>query len=147
MGVYTSTSFAAAVSLLVSVLRSESVLPGFHSSAITIPASRLLVTFQQLQTIHTMLSSARGRLAHNVFLASRVARTRSLASVSSSSPINPNSVGPFQVFDRNVKRMQKDRSAERDGGNRSRTVDYVRDEVADRLIERMQVRNVQRRSF
>ena len=67
-------------------------------------------------------------------------RTRSLASVSSSSPINPNSVGPFQVFDRNAKRIQKDRSAARDEGGRSRTVDYVREEVADRLIERMQVR-------
>ncbi|KAI0758111.1 S-adenosyl-L-methionine-dependent methyltransferase [Fomes fomentarius] len=65
-------------------------------------------------------------------------RTRSLASVSSSSPVNPNSVGPFQVFDRNVKRMQKDRSAVRNGGQRSRTVDYVRNDIADRLVERMQ---------
>ncbi|TFK93637.1 S-adenosyl-L-methionine-dependent methyltransferase [Polyporus arcularius HHB13444] len=66
------------------------------------------------------------------------ARIRSLASVSPSSPINPNSVGPFQVFDRNVKRMQKDRAAARDGGERSRTVDYVRNEIADALSERMQ---------
>ncbi len=68
------------------------------------------------------------------------ARIRSLASVSPSSPINPNSVGPFQVFDRNVKRMQKDRAVARDGGERSRTVDYVRNEIADALSERMQVR-------
>jgi len=32
--------------------------------------------------------------------------------------------------------MQKDRAASVDNGNRSRTVDYLRDEVADRLIER-----------
>ncbi|TFY79567.1 hypothetical protein EWM64_g4446 [Hericium alpestre] len=63
-------------------------------------------------------------------------RTRGYASVSSTSTINPNTVGPFQVFDRNAKRMQKDRAATRDGGDRSRTVDYIRDEVADRLMER-----------
>ncbi|KAI0065953.1 S-adenosyl-L-methionine-dependent methyltransferase [Artomyces pyxidatus] len=68
--------------------------------------------------------------------ASRILRhSRYLASVSSSS-INPTSVGPFQVFDRNVKRLQKDRAASHDGGERSRTVDYVRDEVAERMIER-----------
>ncbi|EMD40369.1 hypothetical protein CERSUDRAFT_110965 [Gelatoporia subvermispora B] len=61
---------------------------------------------------------------------------RSFASVASSN-INPGSVGPFQVFDRNAKRLQKDRAAARDGGKRSRTVDYVRDEVADRMIERL----------
>ncbi|KAL7282697.1 hypothetical protein ACG7TL_004171 [Trametes sanguinea] len=66
------------------------------------------------------------------------AHRRPYASVSSSSPVNPNSVGPFQVFDRNVKRMQKDRAAARDGGARSRTVDYVRNEIADSLVERFQ---------
>lgn len=84
-----------------------------------------------------MFSVARG----NIVPLSLV-RTRSLASVSSSSPVSPNSVRPFQVFDRNVKRMQKDRSAVRNGGQRSRTVDYVRNEIADRLVERMQVRSV-----
>ncbi|KAJ8473153.1 hypothetical protein ONZ51_g8045 [Trametes cubensis] len=80
-----------------------------------------------------MLSLARKRVAY-----ASLTRTRSYASVSSSSPVNPNSVGPFQVFDRNVKRIQKDRAAARDGGARSRTVDYVRDEIADRMIERFQ---------
>ncbi|KAA1466742.1 S-adenosyl-L-methionine-dependent methyltransferase [Dentipellis sp. KUC8613] len=61
---------------------------------------------------------------------------RGLASVSSSSNINPNTVGPFQVFDRNAKRLQKDRAASRDNGERSRTADYVRTEVADRMMER-----------
>ncbi|KAI0832824.1 S-adenosyl-L-methionine-dependent methyltransferase [Trametes gibbosa] len=65
-------------------------------------------------------------------------RARTYASVSSSPPLNPNTVGPFQVFDRNAKRAQKDRAAARDGGARSRTVDYVRDEIADRMIERFQ---------
>ena len=82
-----------------------------------------------------MLSLARRRASQL-----NIISTRSLASVSSSSPINPTTVGPFQVFDRNAKRMQKDRAASRDGGKRSRTVDYVRNEIADRLIERMQVR-------
>ncbi|KAI0371520.1 S-adenosyl-L-methionine-dependent methyltransferase [Pilatotrama ljubarskyi] len=79
-----------------------------------------------------MFSVARTRLAR-----SPPVRRRALASVSSSS-INPNSVGPFQVFDRNAKRLQRDRAAARDGGTRSRTVDYVRDEIADRMIERFQ---------
>ena len=35
-----------------------------------------------------------------------------------------------------MKRLQKDRAVAWDGGNRSRTVDYVRNEVADRMIER-----------
>lgn len=43
---------------------------------------------------------------------------------------------PFKVFDRQAKRLQKDRAVACDGGSRSRTVDYVRNEVADRMIER-----------
>jgi len=54
----------------------------------------------------------------------------------SPSQINTAVQSPFQVFDRQAKRLQKDRAAARDGGNRSRTVDYVRDEVANRMIER-----------
>jgi NADH dehydrogenase [ubiquinone] 1 alpha subcomplex assembly factor 5 len=46
---------------------------------------------------------------------------------------------PYQVFDRSVKRLQKDRAACRQNGERSRTVDYVRDEVADRMMERLLV--------
>ena len=64
---------------------------------------------------------------------------RNLASLSNSSSTNPYTVGPFQVFDRNVKRLQKDRAAACEGGQRSRTVDYIRDEIADRLIERLMV--------
>ena len=51
-----------------------------------------------------------------------------------------NTVGPYEVFDRKVKRMQRERAALREGGARSRTVDYVREEVADRMMERFLVR-------
>lgn len=60
-------------------------------------------------------------------------------SASSSGSINPYTVGPFQVFDRNAKRIQKDHAATWDGGRRSRMVDYVRDEIADRMMERFLV--------
>ncbi|KAG5639689.1 hypothetical protein H0H81_005872 [Sphagnurus paluster] len=75
------------------------------------------------------------RIAHSH--ARCLIHTRRFASVSSSSP-PPRSgkFGPYQVFDRNVKRIQKDQAAARDGGARSTTVDYVRDEVADRMMER-----------
>ncbi|KAK7470257.1 hypothetical protein VKT23_001691 [Stygiomarasmius scandens] len=59
-------------------------------------------------------------------------QTRSLASVS------PGSVGPYQIFDRNTKISQKDRAATKTNGESSRTVDYVRDEVADRMMERLE---------
>ncbi|KAF8505729.1 S-adenosyl-L-methionine-dependent methyltransferase [Russula emetica] len=65
----------------------------------------------------------------------RLPPLRSLASLSHSQ-INAATRSPYQVFDRHAKRLQKDRAAARDGGNRSRTVDYVRDEVANRMIER-----------
>lgn len=40
--------------------------------------------------------------------------------------------------------MQKDRSVTHDDGERSRTVDYVREEVADAMIERLLVRYILR---
>lgn len=71
------------------------------------------------------------------------ANVRNYAAISSSSPpTNPNTVGPYQVFDRNAKIMQRDRAAARDGGEKSRTVDYVRDEIAERMMERFMVRDV-----
>ena len=71
-------------------------------------------------------------------LHSRLPPLRSLAYLSPSQ-INTAVRGPFKVFDREAKRLQKDRAATRDGGTRSRTVDYVRDEVANRMIERFTV--------
>ena len=65
---------------------------------------------------------------------------RRYASTSSSSPLGGHTLSPFRLFNRDAKRMQKDRAAARDLGMRSRTVDYVRDEVADRLLERVLVR-------
>jgi NADH dehydrogenase [ubiquinone] 1 alpha subcomplex assembly factor 5 len=65
---------------------------------------------------------------------------RKFAAISSHSSINLNSVGPYQVFDRITKQLQKDKAVLREGGNRSRTVDYVRNEVAERMIERFLVR-------
>lgn len=62
---------------------------------------------------------------------------RKYATASNPSPLGGQTMSPFRLFDRNTKRMQKDRAALRDSGERSRTVDYVRDEVADRMIERV----------
>lgn len=59
---------------------------------------------------------------------------------SNAPPLSFNTVGPYEVFDRQVKRLQRDRAALRDGGERSRVVDYVRNEVADRMMERFMVR-------
>ncbi|KAG9024537.1 hypothetical protein FRB95_011375 [Tulasnella sp. JGI-2019a] len=66
---------------------------------------------------------------------------RSLRLISTSarqyaSPLDGTGISPFRVFDRRMKQMQKDRAASLDNGERSRTVDYLRDEVADRVIER-----------
>ncbi|KAI6163234.1 S-adenosyl-L-methionine-dependent methyltransferase [Pisolithus thermaeus] len=55
---------------------------------------------------------------------------------SQSSSFETSRVGVYKVFDRNAKRLQKDFAARRDGGARSRTVDYIRDEVSERLMER-----------
>lgn len=62
----------------------------------------------------------------------------------------PASTAPFQVFDRRAKRAQKDRAAIRKGdvdedgigglvGGKSRVVDYLRGEVAERMGERFEV--------
>jgi len=50
---------------------------------------------------------------------------------------SPSAVSPYRVFDRTAKQIQKDRTAIRNGGERSRVVDYVRNEVADRMMERL----------
>ncbi|KAK7203283.1 hypothetical protein BZA70DRAFT_74926 [Myxozyma melibiosi] len=47
----------------------------------------------------------------------------------------PASVDAMQVFNREVKRKQRDRAAM--NAENSRTVDYLRNEIANRLIERM----------
>ncbi|KAF9006693.1 S-adenosyl-L-methionine-dependent methyltransferase [Cyathus striatus] len=64
-------------------------------------------------------------------------QSRSFAAVNLNTP-SPSlgTVGPYQVFDRNAKKLQKDRAVTRNNGERSRTVDYLRDEIADRMMER-----------
>ncbi|KAF8897920.1 S-adenosyl-L-methionine-dependent methyltransferase [Infundibulicybe gibba] len=65
-------------------------------------------------------------------------RLRALATAAGSSPpLNPGTTGPYEVFDRAAKRLQRDRAALRDAGARSKTVDYVREEVAERMMERL----------
>lgn len=63
---------------------------------------------------------------------------RSLASIAPGPP-PPQATTPFEVFDRQAKRRQKDRAATRDGGEKSRVTDYLRTEVADRMFERFEV--------
>ncbi|TFL05833.1 S-adenosyl-L-methionine-dependent methyltransferase [Pterulicium gracile] len=66
--------------------------------------------------------------------------TRSFASHSSPGVVpnqQPHVMNAFQVFDRNAKKLQKDRSVTHPRGSSSTTVDYLRDEVADRLMERL----------
>ncbi|KAG8218494.1 hypothetical protein J3R82DRAFT_4127 [Butyriboletus roseoflavus] len=69
----------------------------------------------------------------------RVAPRRLVRAYASQASFTAPTVSVYQVFDRAAKRTQKDRAASRNGGERSRTVDYVRDEVADRLMERLLV--------
>ncbi len=62
--------------------------------------------------------------------------SRSFASVAAGNP------SPFAVFDKHAKKMQKDRAALKNDGESSRTVDYIRNEVADRMLERFEVRKI-----
>ncbi|KAI5451354.1 hypothetical protein NCC49_001947 [Naganishia albida] len=62
---------------------------------------------------------------------------RTLASVAPGPPPAQAST-PFEVFDRNAKRRQRDRAATREGGEKSRVTDYLRAEVADRMAERFE---------
>ncbi|KAG1892130.1 S-adenosyl-L-methionine-dependent methyltransferase [Suillus subluteus] len=70
-------------------------------------------------------------------VARHAARPCTRAFVSESSSSFPPATGVYQVFDRAAKRKQRDRAVSRDAGVGSRTVDYVRDEVADRMMERL----------
>ncbi|KAF9062221.1 S-adenosyl-L-methionine-dependent methyltransferase [Rhodocollybia butyracea] len=68
-------------------------------------------------------------------------QSRRFAAISSSGPspsLTTHTLGPFQVFDRETKRIQRNKAASKNGGESSRTVDYVRDEVADRMMERLE---------
>jgi NADH dehydrogenase [ubiquinone] 1 alpha subcomplex assembly factor 5 len=67
-------------------------------------------------------------------LLGKIVRRRGMATLS-----NIQASSPFAVFDRTAKRIQRDRAALKDGGESSRTVDYLRNEVAERMIERLLV--------
>lgn len=47
---------------------------------------------------------------------------------------------PYRVFDRYAKYLQRERAVRKNAGESSRRVDYIRDEVADRMLERFEVR-------
>lgn len=83
-----------------------------------------------------MICNYVGKQALRTGLSSFRSSPRRFASITGA-PLNLTSLGPYQTFDRNVKRIQRDRAAARDDGARSRTVDYVRENVADALIERL----------
>ncbi|KZW04375.1 S-adenosyl-L-methionine-dependent methyltransferase [Exidia glandulosa HHB12029] len=65
------------------------------------------------------------------------AARRALATVASASSFPLPPAAPYIVFDRAVKQLQKDRAALANGGDSSRTVDYVRNEIAERMLERL----------
>lgn len=69
-------------------------------------------------------------------------RTYASLAPSSSSSSSDDVNAPYQVFDRNAKRLQKDRAASKEGGDRSRLVDYLRREVTERVLERFEVREL-----
>ncbi|EJU06399.1 S-adenosyl-L-methionine-dependent methyltransferase [Dacryopinax primogenitus] len=90
------------------------------------------------RTVH-LVRAARRHLLDPLHSHSPVTPDRSVRCFATASgSINPGTLGPFQVFDRHAKRLQKDRAARADNGDQSRLVDYVRNEVADVMIERLQ---------
>ncbi len=80
-------------------------------------------------------------LVRSVACHGRTILTRLFASCPPLNATNFNTTNPYQVFDRAVKRHQRDTAASINGGIRSATVDYVRDEAAERLMERFKVRS------
>lgn len=89
------------------------------------------------------MSRVRVTPSHDAMSLLRVAHPvahRGLArAFASETPFAAPTASAYRIFDRTAKRTQRDRAVSRDGGERSRTVDYVRDEVADRMMERLLV--------
>ncbi|EJD53978.1 S-adenosyl-L-methionine-dependent methyltransferase [Auricularia subglabra TFB-10046 SS5] len=63
---------------------------------------------------------------------------RGLATLAGGSGAFQQPSAPYVVFDRRVKQIQKDRAALANGGETSRTVDYVRNAIAETMLERLQ---------
>lgn len=89
------------------------------------------------QIMSAIASSSRASLVRPFASALRVVGTRRYAQPAATPPPSMPASKPYEVFDRNTKRMQKDRAAI--NAERSRTVDYLRAEVAERLFERFEV--------
>ncbi|KAJ9110872.1 hypothetical protein QFC19_001381 [Naganishia cerealis] len=70
-------------------------------------------------------------------LGSAIRFARSFAAVAPGAP-PPQATTPYEVFDRQAKRRQRDRAATREDGAKSRVTDYLRTEVADRMFERFE---------
>ena len=85
----------------------------------------------QTATIRTMNRSFPKLLSSPIRLGSRAAGRRSYAAPAAGAP-------SFQVFNRRVKWLQKERAAA--DVESSRQSDYLKDEVASRLCERLLVR-------
>lgn len=71
-------------------------------------------------------------------LARRTASTSSPRWISRSYAVQAPGKPPLQVFNRHVKRLQRERAAQ--DVEHSRQVDYLRDEIAARLCDRLLVR-------
>jgi ATP-dependent protease HslVU (ClpYQ) peptidase subunit len=74
-------------------------------------------------------------LTMNHFLKRTIHLTRQWRGYAS---ISAQDLAPFQVFDRHAKQGQRDLAAAKNNGATSATVDYLRDEVADRMLERLE---------
>lgn len=66
-------------------------------------------------------------------------RTRLARHFATATHIPPTASQAHRVFDRHVKQIQKDQAALAQSGDASRLVDYVRNSVAESLIERLMV--------
>jgi NADH dehydrogenase [ubiquinone] 1 alpha subcomplex assembly factor 5 len=69
-------------------------------------------------------------------LATTTVQKRSFASVKGT---QPHVLNAYQVFDRRAKQLQKDRGASGNGPVDNLAVDYLREEVAQRMFERFLV--------
>ncbi|KAK6511935.1 hypothetical protein TWF481_000838 [Arthrobotrys musiformis] len=94
----------------------------------------------RFQARHRPVQGARQQLAIGKFRCFQ--HRRSLAVATNAAPGSSNTpnirtggAGSLQIFDRCVKRLQRDRAAA--NFEESRNVDYLRDEVANRLVERL----------
>lgn len=97
------------------------------------PACRSIIARSYSRTSHVRMAST---------TTDGPGTTTSSSATSSSSTTNPapgppKPNSPFTVFDRNAKQLQRSRAASRQNGQASRLTDYVREEAAANLAERL----------